>query len=254
MALRTLILLLFVSPLTLASEFQPADFGKYKARFVESIKFPAGSEEVDLSIQCGAKVSDSGVVGQTNCAGARLRGAGLPDSDQQSVSLDQPFIEAITMKRRHLRIRIEPARAKRLKKSVWFQYTVRFERDAQGSRISVFPNHGHAAAQLGLNYTSPQRYENARGNLWRWCKQVFDGRVSGLIKQDGSAEDVTIEAEGSPTTRCVESIVTDFEKSKYIPAFADGSAVEIRLMQTYWGDTARKQLYVDASLPTLQQR
>jgi hypothetical protein len=242
MALRTLILLMFVSNAALASEFQPANFGKYEARFVGSIKFHKGSEEVDVAIRCAARVTESGELGRSSCAYA-----GLP-------AVDQPFIDAITVKRSHLRIRIEPARAKRLKRQVWFQYTVRFERDAQGSRISVFPNHGHAAAQLGAHYTSPQRYENARGKLWRWCKQVFEGQVSGLINRDGSASDVKIQEEGNPSPRCIESIVTDFEKSKYIPAFVAGSAVEIRLVHRYWDDTPSKQLYVYVDPSTPRQR
>ena len=233
MALRTFILLTIASTSALGAEFEPANFGKYEARFVGSIKFPEGSEDVDLALRCASPVSERGQVGRISCAFTR------------QPKVDQAFINAITTKRSHLRIRIEPARAKRLRKTVRFQYTVRFERDAEGSRISVFPNHGHAMAEHGLNYTSPQRYENARGKLWRWCKQVFEGRISGFITREGLAEDVKIEADGSPSPRCIESIATDFEKSKYIPAFVDGSPIETRLVQSYWDDTPSRQLYVD---------
>ena len=83
MALRTFILLTIASTSALGAEFEPANFGKYEARFVGSIKFPEGSEDVDLALRCASPVSERGQVGRTSCANIR------------QPKVDQAFINAI---------------------------------------------------------------------------------------------------------------------------------------------------------------
>jgi hypothetical protein len=217
-----LFLVLITGGTAIAAQYQPADFGKYQARFVESIRFPQGSGPVDIMLKCRAVIPRRGTLQGSHC------------DDHE---LYPQYHDAVVQKRRHLKFRVEPGRVSNAATVVYFQYMVRFQRDDDGERITVSPNHGNVEITTG--FTTPQRYKSGIREFGRRCDRFYDGWVSGLILADGTARDVRAES-GDLTPECLDDIVAWFETSKYIPALIDGEPVEMRLSERFWRQPGRE--------------
>lgn len=214
--LSILVLTLFAGYTSAAARFEPAAFGKYEAQFIRSITFPAGTDDVDVTINCSGRVLVDGKLVTGHCDGE--------DEYPQ-------FHKAVFAERAHRKTRIRPGRAEGRKREVWFQFAVHFQKTEGNEQLTVRPNHGHSTAELGTMYSSPQRYESGYMNRGR-CGKTEDGQVSSLVSAGGSVISSDV-VEGSPNPHCDTEVKASIKRSKYIPAFKDGGPAEAVVVERF---------------------
>lgn len=194
----------------------PAQFGKYADRFAKMIRLPKKMDFEDMTVRCGGWAFREGTLIPEYCL--------APETIEY----------AIVNKIEHRRKRIIAADVKGRRYSVWFQFTVHVRRDETGDTVSVYPNHGHSVDRFGTNYVAPQRYRNGPQRS-KPCPAEYDMMISGLVKRDGTIDDVTV-VDSDTTDACNRANATAFAEGDYIPAHHDGEAVEARLFERFYSD------------------
>lgn len=177
----------------------PAQFNDGGRSLQNRIIFPKVSKDVAVSVLCGARLAENGDIEDNYCWNM---------TDQQT-----GFVKAIN--RVTDQVRLTPASADGVNCSVWFQYSVEFEKTGEEERIGVFPNWGFNRELYGLDYIGPQLYQAARRSMNCNINQSF--MVSMKIDSDGSIHEPEV-INGDPTRECRQRFENFVPYAKYIPA------------------------------------
>ena len=95
----------------------------------------------------------------------------------------------------------------------------------KGHSIEVFPNSGLQMSQLGVDYTSAQRYQDSNGNFGVACGFNPKITVNAVIDKQGKAKSVAVKPD-STGDKCKKYLIKAFMEQRFIPAFYQGQAID----------------------------
>lgn len=196
--LLTVILSLAI-PQVHAGEARPANFNDGGRSLQNLIRFPNVREDVSVSVLCGARLDQNGDILNNYCWN-------VTDSRMG-------FINAIN--RVAEQAMLTPATVDGASRSVWFQYSVEFNKIGDEQRIDVYPNWGFNRELYGFDYIMPQLYEAPLRSMNCNINQNF--MVSMKIDSDGSVHDPQV-INGEPTNECRGRFESFVPVARFIPA------------------------------------
>jgi hypothetical protein len=190
-------------------EFSPATFPENEQALVHKLRFPDVQGEVNVTIKCDSHIDMSGRFGDwTFCFPGGTRFLGY----QKAVFGAVP------------KARMIPAQVRGRAVSVWFQYSVNFQRSAAGESIRVFPNQLLDTQEYGLDYIGPQRHEP---NEYDYnCPSAQGIWVSMTVDEHGIPGELA--ALDGRESECTTSALHWAGVGRYIPAFSNSRPVKAR--------------------------
>lgn len=198
----------------------PAGFNDGGRSLQNRILFPKVRNDVSVSVVCGARLDSNGDIADNYCWNM---------TDEQ-----MGFVNAVN--RVADQVRLTPAAVDGVNRSVWFQYSVEFEKSGDDERIGVYPNWGFNRELYGMDYIGPQLYQAARRSMDCNVSQSFV--VSMKIDADGSIHQPQV-INGDPTQECRQKFENFVPDARYIPAHYEGQPVPA-LYVDFWFKTFPK--------------
>lgn len=194
-------------------QFSPAQFNDRPSSLNKRIAFPQKiiNKKIyeNVIIRCDALIEVTGKIGLNYCG----------DTGNNI----KPYITSINLAVKGATI--QPGKVNGITKRVWFQYYVVFMNSEKGHSVEAFPNSGLQLSQLGPDYTSAQRYQDAHGNFGAACGFNPKITVNAVIDKQGKAKSVAIKPE-STGEKCKKYLIEAFMEQRFIPAFYQGQAID----------------------------
>ncbi len=199
----------------------PAHFGTAEQDLLEKLDIPQIAKGTQLISRCAGWVSDEGIFVRVFC----FTDQSLTQNEQFAVQLSQSIPDAAAS------TQITPAMVNGSNKSVWFNFSVVIDSSGSDQEVMVLNNHLYNEATLGRDYISAQRYDRRN-----WGCYGFTGNVSfGIyVSSDSEASDFQ-SIQKTLTKNCERRILRALRRSKYIPAFLDGSPIDSHYIEFFFG-------------------
>jgi hypothetical protein len=195
--------------------YQPANFPADQSRIIRKLSFPPADEDVFVQVFCESFLSRYGTLQRSFCA-------------SEYANADA-FIATIVP--RIDRSRLEPARVDGNRVSVWFQYTVQFERRSGVETIKLFPHHFVGVSGTGEGYIGPQRYRVSKKSP---CRSFYDFWVTMTIPAEGGPP-LEVGVEKMDGDDACESIVREIAAdSDFIPGVYNGMPIPASYRERVW--------------------
>ena len=215
--LLTIFTLLSMAPIAAADDdvapsFTPANFVEGERSLKNLIRFPKIKGDLSIVVTCTSIGTAKGRIQEAKCSAA-------DDPDQKF---------AIAVSRRTRSARITPAIVDGKNEQVDFQFNVVFTRIGETETIDVYTNNHKNLDRFGPDYISAQRYSPYE--LPDVCKER---RLSYLILEiavvtkEGRVKESDLHVDSIGIAKVCETSLREItRRSRFVPAFHDGSPVE----------------------------
>ena len=201
--------------------FSSARFHDGPDAFAQSIRFPAGSDDVDVTVTCHRPGTRAGHVSIARCSSPAD-----PDGIFSLAAVDAAENATIV-----------PAVVDDRKQEVDFQFGVRFVRASGVETIDVFANNQRNAEKFGIDYVSAQRYSRhvkPRVCRGRGTAPEFAILEMAVVGTDGRARQSRVyTGDADLGEACVGALQRQLADSLWIPAVHDGVSVESTWVNTW---------------------
>lgn len=194
---------------SIAQEYIPAEFGEFKADFVERLWTPDLQDGDRLVVKCGAFIGLNGRFSNPYCY-----------DDIEDLSFSREVSNRVRRATRN--IRLEPARVDERIVAVWFNFSIIFTQQAGEQSAQVVENHMVNEAEYGLDYIAAQRWNDSSWSCGLLPNIRFN--VTAFISENGELTGFG-ETENFNNDHCLRMVQRNMRSSQFIPATIDGSPV-----------------------------
>jgi hypothetical protein len=188
--------------------YESVTFPEDQSAIVGRIEFPDSPEDIVVLVFCDVTVTRAGDFQQSICR----------SDHEEKIRFTRAVEKNIDI------IQVTPARVDGSEVEVYFQYTVRFEKQSDTESITLFPHQFVGIQGPGDGYIGPQRFHSpvitvgllskCRGSYLIWYGMTIPA-------EGGKPEDVQALNE-SDNGNCRRHTKTVVEQGRYIPAFLYG--------------------------------
>ncbi|MES2625381.1 MAG: hypothetical protein V4628_08890 [Pseudomonadota bacterium] len=190
------------------TRYEPANFPAIQSTIIDRINFPDHTGDVSVRVFCDVQVSASGDFGHSICRSDHEEKVLFTQAVEKNIDITQ----------------ITPARVDGKNVSVYFQYTVQFEKWDNIESITLFPHQFAGIEGPGNDYTGPQRYHDrvaARGILTK-CTGGFLIWYGIVVPAEGGKPTSVKVLNETDSGNCESHSRQIVEGGMYIPAFLRG--------------------------------